>query len=139
MAKATGRVTPQQMEDMGQRADAAAIMREAVTPPAPAAFVPRRAQDADADPELAPFLQGVLDDLAGAMRRFGPGFTGAQAFGDATERQRVEASAWDDRYHEMPDDTARAILIARYRWLDAEYARDQRNAVLMRSQIASAR
>ena len=86
---------------------------------------PRHRKETDADPELAPHLQGVLEDLSRAMRKYGPGFTGAQAFG-----KQHEADAWDDRYHEMPDDTARAILIARYRWLDAEWTRDQRNAVL---------
>jgi hypothetical protein len=92
-----------------------------------AAAAASRRREQDADPELAPFLQSVREDLAKAMARYGPGFTGAQAFAKA-----AEAAVWDDVDREMPAEASRARLIARFRQLQSEWAEEQSRVVLTR-------
>jgi len=69
--------------------------------------------------ELEPYLAGVRDDLAEAMRAYGPGFTGDQAF----PHDGLEAEAWDTP-RLTPDESMRQIA-----WLRLFAAeRDQRQS-----------
>jgi len=71
------------------------------------------------DPALEPFLEEVRNELAEAMRAYGPGFTGDQAF----PRDGLEAEAWDT-LRLTPDESMRQI--AWLRLIAAE--RDQRQS-----------
>ena len=71
---------------------------------------PRREHPLPGDPDLAPYIQAVREDLGAAMAAYGPGFTGAQAFTTAHE-----AETWDDPDGLMPDPGDRVRLIARNR------------------------
>ena len=155
MAKATGRVTPQQMEDLGQRADAAAIMRTAApaaAEPAPLLRKERLSYDEDGAAGLHPYVQQVRREVyaaAGLLSKFPPsaGLTGGPDLPDpwtlpdggrALERlpgpvifpQGHEATLWD-----APAGTMREHEheIAALRKLVDDFGREQRNAVLLRA------